>query len=200
MGLFKGCMYLPSIITPVSIGMLYALFFEYPRGPINILLQQMGLSGDPINFFLQTDAARVMLAYVQNWVGYGPMMIMFVGAILGINPELFEAGCIDGCSNRQMFFKITLPLIRPILLYNMVCCVIGGFQIFDIPRSLTGGGPRNTTLTISMFIYNTAFSGSRSFNTAAAASYLLMIFIAAVSVVVYFLMRGHERPERRQRA
>lgn len=191
--LFKVSMYMPSIITGVSIGLLYNLFFEYPRGPINQMLQQIGIISTPIEFFQNTQSARLITSYVQYWVGYGPMMIMFIGTILGINPELFEAGCIDGCSNRQMFFRITLPLIRPILLYNMVCCVIGGLQLFDIPRMLTNGGPRNTTLTMSMFIYNQAFSGARSFNNAAAASYLLMLLIAIISSGVFLLMRG--RPD-----
>lgn len=199
---FKVSMYLPSIITGVSIGLLYNLFFEYPRGPINQLLQQVGLISTPIEFFHETGAARVITSYVQSWVGYGPMMIMFIGAILGINPELFEAGYIDGCSNRQMFFQITLPLIRPILLYNMVCCVIGGLQLFDIPKLLTGGGPRNSTITMSMFIYNQAFSGARSFNNAAAASYLLMLLIAVISAGVFLLMRGRpdDVPVRRRRS
>lgn len=198
---FKVSMYLPSIITGVSIGLLYNLFFEYPRGPINQLLQLIGVNSTPIEFFQETTPARIITSYVQCWVGYGPMMIMFIGAILGINPELFEAGCIDGCTNRQMFFRITLPLIRPILLYNMVCCVIGGLQLFDIPKLLTSGGPRNTTMTMSMLIYNQAFSGARSFNNAAAASYLLMLLIALISVGVFLLMRGKpdDMPTRRRR-
>lgn len=200
--LFKVSMYLPSIITGVSIGLLFNLFFEYPRGPINQILQLIGINSVPINFFQETTPSRVIASYVQCWVGYGPMMIMFIGAILGINPELFEAGYIDGCSNRQMFFRISLPLIRPILLYNMVCCVIGGLQLFDIPKMLTAGGPRNTTLTMSMLIYNQAFTGARAFNNAAAASYLLMLLIAVVSVIVFLLMKGKsdDVPAKRRRA
>lgn len=191
-GLFKGLMYLPSIITPVSIGMLFGLFFEYPRGPINTLLQNVSLISEPINFLNNVWGTRFLITFVQIWVGYGPMMIMFIGAILGLNPALFEAANIDGCNNRQTFFKIVLPLIKPILLYNLICCTIGGLQLFDIPKIINGGGPRNTTLTMSMYVYNQAFSGSRSFNNAAAASYLMTVIMALVSGMLYLFLSEKE--------
>ncbi|PWJ76788.1 UNVERIFIED_CONTAM: multiple sugar transport system permease protein [Murimonas intestini] len=186
---FKFSIYLPCIITPVSIGMLFGLFFEYPRGPINTLLQSLSVISEPVNFMKNMDLTRGIIAFVQCWVGYGPMMIMFIGAILGINPELLESARIDGCTGRQSFFRIVIPLIKPILLYNIICSTIGGLQIFDIPRIINGGGPRNSTLTMSMLVYNQAFSGSGLYGNAAAESYLMTILMAAISVVLYFILR-----------
>lgn len=80
-------------------------------------------------------------------------------------------------------------MIKPILLYNIICSTIGGLQIFDIPRIINGGGPRNSTLTMSMLVYNQAFSGSGLYGNAAAESYLMTILMAAISVVLYFILR-----------
>ena len=110
--------------------------------------------------------------------------------MLGINPELFEAAEIDGASPSQTFFRITLPCMRTILIFTLITSLIGGLNMFDIPKLyIWNGGPANATMTTSVFIYAQAFSGSYLYNKAAAASMIMFVIIAILSGVTFFLMR-----------
>ena len=99
---------------------------------------------------------------------------------------------VDGCTSRQTFWKITLPLIRPILLYNLVTSLVGGFTMFDIPHLMTQGNPNNTTNTVARFIYTQGFTGSYNFNMASASSVVLFIIIVICSLVLNMLMKDRD--------
>ena len=191
-GGFKVMIFMPNIITAATIAMLFYAMFSFPVAPVNTLMQQLGLLNTPVEFFRSTTASRLIISFIQFWMWYGNTMIILIAGILGINPALFEAGLVDGCTGIQMFTKITLPLLKPILLYNLVTSMIGGLQIFDIPQLLTEGGPNNTTNTVARFIYTQAFSGSYNFNYAAAASVILFFIITALSCVLFFFMRDRD--------
>ena len=115
-----------------------------------------------------------------------------ISGVLGINPEVFEAAEIDGANDRQTFFRITLPNIRTILIYTLITSMIGGLNMYDIPKLYLNGGPNNATLTANVFIYNQAFAGSYMYNRAAAASMIMFLIIAVCSVVVFFIMRDRD--------
>jgi multiple sugar transport system permease protein len=123
---------------------------------------------------------------------YGSTMIVLIAGVLGINPALFEAAAIDGASGLQIFFKITLPSLRTILAYTLITSMIGGLQMFDIPRLFLLGGPDNATLTASVFIYNQAFSGSYLYNRAAAASMIMFLIIGVLSAALFYVMRDKD--------
>ena len=116
-------------------------------------------------------------------------MLIFISGILGINPEIFEAADVDGANRLQTFFMITLPNIKTILLFTLVTSLIGGLNMFDIPKLFMLGGPDNATLTTSVFIYNQAFSGSYLYNKAAAASMIMFAIIMALSAVLFYLLK-----------
>ena len=128
-------------------------------------------------------------------------MIILISGVLGINPEIFEAAEIDGCSGVQTFFKITLPCLRTIILYVLITALIGGLTMYDIPRLYLNGGPDNATLTTNVFIYNQAFSGSYLYNRAAAASMIMFILIGISSVFVFRMYREKDlkKTDRRRR-
>ena len=115
-----------------------------------------------------------------------------VSGVLGINPEIYEAAEIDGANDRQIFFRITIPNLRTILTYTLVTSLIGGLSMYDIPKMLNNGNPNNSTLTATMFIYNQSFQGSYMYARGAAASMILFLIIAALSAVVFFLMRDRK--------
>ena len=117
-------------------------------------------------------------------------MIILVSGVMGINPELFESAEVDGANRIQTFFYITIPNLKTILLFTLVTSLIGGLQMFDIPKLFLMGGPDNATLTTSVFIYNQAFSGSYMYNR--AASMIMFIIICAASAVLFFLMRDKD--------
>ncbi len=188
-GAFKVLFYMPNIITAATIAILFNSLFGYPMGPVNDLFKTLGLSEDPINFLIQKWTARGIVAFIQFWMWYGYTMIVLISGVLGMNPELFEASEIDGASGAQTFFYITLPNLRTILLYTLITSMIGGLQMFDIPKLFRLGGPDNATLTTSVFIYNQAFSGSYMYNRAAAASMIMFVIIAILSAAVFYIMR-----------
>ncbi len=188
-GAFKVLFYMPNIITAATVALLFYSLFGYPIGPANDLFKILGLSQEPVNFLIQKWTARGIVAFIQFWMWYGYSMIVFISGVLGMNPELFEAAEIDGASGAQIFFFITLPGLRTILLYMLVTSLIGGLQMFDVPKLFLLGGPDNATLTTSVFIYNQAFSGSYLYNRAAAASMVMFVIIAILSAVLFFIMR-----------
>ncbi len=203
-GIFKVLFYMPNIITAATIAILFSTLFGYPMGPVNDLFMTLGLSDGPINFLLQKWTARGIVSFIQFWMWYGYTMIVLISGVLGLNPELFEAAEIDGASSAQTFFFVTIPNLRTILLYTMITSLIGGLQMFDIPKLFQNGGPDNATLTTSLFIYGQAFSGSYMYNRASAASMLLFIIIAVLSAIIFYIMRDKDaaqlkKQEKRQR-
>ncbi len=199
-GFFKVVFYMPNIITAATVAILFGSLFGYPMGPMNDLLQSLGIIKDPVYFMQSKTIARGVVAFIQFWMWYGYTMIVLISGILGISPEIYEAADIDGASEVQKFFFITLPNLRTILIYTLVTSLIGGLQMFDIPQLLvTKSGPDNATLTTSCFIYNQAFSGSYMYNRASAASMIMFLIIAVLSAMVFFLMQDkQEVKERRQ--
>lgn len=195
-GFFKVIMYMPNIITAASVAALFLkLFDESKYGPVNSLLMSMGVIDDPIKFVTGVWTSRGMVMFIQAWMWFGNTMIMLMSGIMGLNPSLFEAANIDGASSGQVFRKITLPLLRPIMLYTVITSMIGGLQMFDIPYMYTKGTQRNEyTKTVAVFIYehfrekmpnpNYGFSG--------AASILLFIITIALGSVTFYMNRDKE--------
>ncbi|MFH1512641.1 MAG: sugar ABC transporter permease [Bacillota bacterium] len=197
-GAFKVLFYMPNIITAASLAILFYALFGYPTGPVNYLLQQLGLVDSAIPFETLTTTARYIIAFIQFWMWYGYTMIILISGVLGINPEIFEAAEIDGASGAQTFFRITLPNLRTILLYVLVTSMIGGLNMFDIPKIMYNGGPDSATLTASVFIYNQAFSGSYLYARASAASMLVFVVIAILSAGMFLLMRNRDESLQRK--
>ena len=191
-GGFKVLIFMPNIITAATIGILFMALMGYPVGPINTLLQQFGLQNAPFEFMRNVSMARGTVSFIQWWMWYGNTMIIMIAGIMGINPALFEAALVDGCSSRQTFWKITLPLIKPILLYNLVTSLVGGLTMFDIPHLMTQGNPDYTTNTVARFIYQQGFEAPNNFNIASAASVVLFGIIVICSLILSALMKDRD--------
>jgi multiple sugar transport system permease protein len=192
-GVFKVLLYMPNIITASTIAILFNVLFAYPVGPINSIFQMLGWSDVPINFLQDKSTARGIVAFIQFWMWYGNTMIVLIAGIAGINPALFESAQIDGANGWKAFLHITLPSLRTILLFVMVTSMIGGLQMFDIPQLFLAGGPDDATLTTSVFIYEQAFRGSYLYNRAAAASMIMFVIGAVLSLILFYVMRDrHE--------
>ncbi|KRK73901.1 carbohydrate ABC transporter permease [Lacticaseibacillus nasuensis] len=190
---FKVAFYLPNVITAASVAVLFSALFSYPMGPINMLLIKLGLISSANNFFQSNWATIFIVSFIQFWMWYGQTMIVIQSGILGINESLFESARVDGATDGQIFRQITLPLIKPILLYTMVTSLIGGLQIFDIPFLLTQGGPNNSVLTITMYIYEQAFQGNRNFYLAATASVILLLISIVLSLLMFRAFKGRTK-------
>ena len=197
-GLFKVVFYMPNIITAASIAILYNKLFAYPIGPVNSLLQSLHIIDEPINFINKVGPTRGIISFIQFWMWYGYTMIILISGVLGINPDLYEAAELDGASNSQMFWKITIPNLKTILLYTMITSMIGGLNMYDIPQLFNKGNPANSTLTTNMYIYNQAFSGSYMYARAAAASMVMFLIIAIASVLVFLAFNDDKGKAKRE--
>jgi multiple sugar transport system permease protein len=191
-GIFKVLFYMPNIITAATIAILFNALFGYPMGPVNDVLTRIGIFSAPYNFLVNKNIAQDIVIFIQTWMWYGYTMIILISGILGINPEIFEAAEVDGASGWQTFWLVTLPNIKTILLYTMITSLIGGLNMFDIPKLFLMGGPDNATLTTGVFIYNQAFSGAYMYNRAAAASMIMFVIIVLASILLFWLLRDRD--------
>lgn len=197
-GFFKVVFYMPNIITAAAIAVLFNALFAYPIGPVNTIIQSLGIVKEPFYFTNKALASQLIIAFIQFWMWYGYTMIILISGVLGISPELFEAAEIDGANSTQVFFKITLPNLKTILLYTFITSMIGGLNMYDIPKMFNNGNPANSTLTANVFIYNQAFTGSYMYNRAAAASMIMFIIIAILSAFVFLLFRDKDEAAQKQ--
>jgi len=190
-GIFKVIMYMPNIITAATIAVLFYSLFDV-NGPLTQLMRSMGWVGKN-GILLSGWASLIIVAFIQFWMWYGNTMIVLCAGILGINPALYEAAMVDGANSKQQFFKITLPLLKPILQYTLVTSAIGGLQMFDIPSLFNKGGPIvpvgsgqvNSTTTVMMLIKDYVTTGTKQ-NMGRAAAYSVVLFIVTMLVSLIF--------------
>ena len=182
-GFFKTVIYMPNLIMASAFSMLIFVLFA-DQGPVNSMIQSLG--GEPIRFLSNIWGTRSLVALMNFLMWFGNTTIMLMAAIMGVDPTLYEAAELDGCTPNQMFWKITIPLIRPILVYVMITSMIGGLQMFDVPQILTNGkgGPDRTSTTMIMYLNNHLFS--KNYGMAGAVSVVLFLVCAVLCVVVYF--------------
>lgn len=186
--------FLPYITTPVAVGIIFQLMFNWKGGVINGLLGLAGIEG--VYWLGSAWASRAVVVFMEIWKGYGYMMIMFLSGLSTIPDELYEAARIDGAKWHQSFFKITIPLLRPIFTFVITTSIINGFKLFDEPQLLFNGstqplgGPDRAVMTVVMRFYEASFR-SFEFGYGSALAYCLFIIIAIVSFfVLRFINRG----------
>jgi ABC-type glycerol-3-phosphate transport system permease component len=156
---FKTVIYMPNLIMASAFAMLFFALFS-DNGPVNAALMGMGILKQPFSFLNTVWGNRGLIGLMNFLMWFGNTTIMLMAAIMGVDPTLYEAAELDGCTPNQMFWKITIPLIRPILVYVMITSMIGGLQMFDVPQILTNGkgGPDRTSTTMIMYLNNHLFS------------------------------------------
>ena len=196
-GFFKVIFYMPNIITAATIAILFNALFGYPMGPVNDILVSLKIVDKPVNLLINKTVARGIVIFIQTWMWYGYTMITLISGVLGISPEIFESAEVDGANRTQTFLYVTLPNIKTILLFTLVTSLIGGLNMFDIPKLFLLGGPDNATLTTNVFIYNQAFSGSYMYNRA-AASMIMLVIIAILSGILFMILDDKEEAELRR--
>lgn len=202
-GFFKVIMYMPNIITAASVSALFlVLFGDGKYGAINSLLLSKEMIVEPIRFITDKTNSRMLVMFIQTWMWFGNTMIMLMSGIMGINPSLFEAANIDGANSFQIFRKVTLPLLRPIMVYTLITSMIGGLQMFDIPYLLHTG---NTLVphiqTAAVFVYEKFHKTpySPSYGYSAAASVILFFITGILGIFVFFFNRDKDEAERKKK-
>ena len=181
---FKTVIYLPNLIMASAFAMLFFTLFS-DSGPINSILMQLGIIRKPFTFLSNTTAARSLVGAMNYIMWFGNTTILLMAGMMGIDTALFEAAQVDGATSTQIFFRITLPLLRPILVYVLITSLIGGIQMFDVPQILTNGtgDPARNTMTMIMWLNKHLYS--KNFGMGGALSVLLFIITGVLSMVVY---------------
>ncbi len=194
-GAYKVIMYMPNIITAATIAVLFYSLFDV-HGSMTGLFRTLGIIGEDSDILRTGFWSLGIIAFIQFWMWYGNTMIVLIAGIMGINPALYEAAMVDGATARQQFFKITLPLLKPILQFTMVTSAIGGLQMYDIPQLFNEGSPVVSmfganvlsTRTIVMLIKSYINAGAgQNYGRASAYSVVLFIITLVVSMIFYKL-------------
>jgi multiple sugar transport system permease protein len=190
-GLYAALAYLPVVIPPVVSVLLWKTFYDAgPNGVFNTILGWFGISPQP--WIQSPTAALPSLVLESTWANAGATVIIYLAALTGVNPELYEAAAVDGAGLWKKVWHVTLPQLRTVLLVTMILQIIGTAQVFLEPYLFTSGGPANATLTVLLLIYNYAFGNSlgAAYGEAAALSVMLVGFLAVFSLLYLWATRS----------
>lgn len=190
--------FLPFITMPVAIGLIFANLFNTNIGPVNRVLEQMGILKDGINWLGDSRYAFLVVILMYMWRNFGYFMVIYLSGLSTISGEYYDAAKVDGATTVQSFFKITLPLLRPITTFVIVQGAIGGLQLFDEAKNLIAGagsdivgGPGRSLLTIVWYFYDTSFQNNSRYGYGAAIAFSMMLIIGVISLInVKLLNRG----------
>ena len=188
---FKTVIYLPNLIMASAFAMLFFTLFA-DSGPVNSILMQMGILKEQYSFMSHVWSVRTLVAFMNFLMWFGNTTILLMAGMMGIDQSLFEAAEVDGATSNQIFFKITLPLLRPILVYVMITSLIGGLQMFDVPQILTNGSgdPMRSSMTLIMYLNKHLYS--KNYGMAGALSVMLFIITGILSLIVFKFTNAKE--------
>jgi lactose/L-arabinose transport system permease protein len=183
-GFFRTAIFLPCVTSLVA----YSVIFKYlfgQDGIINMMLMKVALISEPIQWLTDPFWAKIAIVVAITWRWTGYNMIFYLSALQNVDESIYEAARIDGASSIQQFFKITVPMLKPIILFTSITSTIGTLQLFDEVMNITKGGPGNATMTISQYIYNLSFKYTPDFGYAATVSYAIVIMIVIFSIIQF---------------
>ena len=181
---FKTVIYLPNLIMASAFSMLFFTLFA-DSGPINSILISMGVISAPFKFVSHVWSVRGLVAFMNFIMWFGNTTILLMAGMMGIDPALYEAAQVDGATATQIFYRITLPLLRPILLYVMITSLIGGLQMFDVPQILTNGTGDPVRKSMTLIMYLNKHLWSKNYGMGGALSVLLFIITGIFSFIVF---------------
>ena len=188
---FKTVIYLPNLIMAAAFAMLFFMLFS-KGGPVNSILVNSGIFAEAYTFLDHVWPTRILVAFMNFLMWFGNTTILLMAGMMGIDTSLFEAAQVDGATSTQIFFRVTLPLLKPILLYVMITSLIGGLQMFDVPQILTGdASPNNTARTLIMFLNNNLYS--KNYGMGGAISVYLFVMTGILSLLVFKFTNGKKK-------
>ncbi len=185
----RSAFFFPFTLSVVTVGLTWLWLLDPVVGPFNYALRTLGI---PVRSWL-ADPATAMWAIILTtvWWVTGYYLVIYLAGLQDIPRELYEAAALDGAGGGRRFRSITLPLLRPVLLFVLVTHVIGSFQIFGQVFILTNGGPGDATRTVVQHLYETAFQNFFHFGAATAMAWVLFALILGFSLLQFRVLRGH---------
>ena len=180
-GLFRTAYYVPSILGgSVAIAVLWKALFKND-GVVNTILTMLGF--ESINFLADKNWALFIICLLRVWQ-FGSAMVLFLAALKGVPEDLYEAASIDGATKGRQFLSITIPLISPVIFYNLVTQLVQAFQEFNGPYIITNGGPRNATTLSSVIVYNTAFKDYKV-GMSSAMAWVMFVIVMILTIIAF---------------
>lgn len=190
MTFFRTILFLPQVISMVVVGVIWRWIFNPQFGPLNILLNTLGLSGLTRAWLGDFTLALPAVGSIGTWVQYGFCMILFLAGMQHISEEYYEASSLDGANAFKQFVHITIPGLRPEIGVALVTTIIAALRVFDLVYVTTRGGPGNATLVVGFLIYRSAFQQNR-IGYASAIATVLMLIILVISLLIRRLQTGN---------
>ena len=198
-GVFRMIFYMPNLMMASAVAALFFSLFSF-YGPVNQFLVRSGIIPEAIDFIRRPAVMRGLVVFIQWWMWFGQTTILLMAAMTAISNSLYEAALVDGASSLHMFWHITLPLIKPVLIYVLVTSLVGGMQMFDIPYLLTDGrgSPNNSILTNTINMYMKFHSSQGHIGAASAVGLVVFVMTSVVALLIFFLLREkQDEPTRR---
>ena len=207
LGIFRIIYYLPNLIAATSVAFLFQTLLDWRYGTFNQIIASIyrlfGANYTPVDWLGSSATAGVTIAVISSWMWFGNSFIMLMAGVQGISKDYFEATAIDGAGRWTVFGKITLPLLRPMLLYVAITSLIGGLQMFDLPYLMSNpaGASYNSVYTVVMYLYKFGFTtGTTQTGYASAIAYVLFLIILAVSIIQLKVFNQDEEKAAARRA
>ena len=207
LGIFRIIYYLPNLIAATSVAFLFQTLLDWRYGTFNQIIASIyrlfGANYTPVDWLGSSATAGVTIAVISSWMWFGNSFIMLMAGVQGISKDYFEAAAIDVAGRLTVFLKITLPLLRPMLLYVAITSLIGGLQMFDLPYLMSNpaGASYNSVYTVVMYLYKFGFTtGTTQTGYASAIAYVLFLIILAVSIIQLKVFNQDEEKAAARRA
>ncbi len=189
-GMFRTLFYLPNILMPAAIAALFASLFDF-YGPANQILVRLGVLPEAMMFFRNSSFTQIMVIYIQWFMWFGQTIIIIMAGMTSISGDFYASAMIDGANSGQMFRKITLPMLRPVMVYTLVTSLVGGMQMFDIPFMLTDGrgAPNGSIMTANVFMYMKYSSSKGHIGLASTVGVIIFVITSVVALGIFKILR-----------
>ena len=193
-GIWRAFFFLPNLLMPAAVAALFFSLFSF-YGPVNQFLVRAGFLPEAMQFLQNVPITRGLVVFIQWWMWFGQTIIILMAGMTSIPISLYEAAMVDGANGIDMFRRITLPLLKPILIYIFVTSLVGGMQMFDIPFLLTDGrgSPRSSILTNNILMYLKFSSSKGHIGSASSVGVLVFIMTCIVALGIFYFLRDKDR-------
>ena len=189
-GIWRTIFFLPNLLMPAAIAALFFSLFSF-YGPVNQFMVRAGIIPEAVQWLQNPTVARGLVIFIQWWMWFGASLILIMAGMTSISISLYEAAVVDGATEGQMFWRITVPLLKPILVYIFVTSLVGGMQMFDIPYLLTDGrgAPSGSILTNNILMYLQFSSSKGHIGAASAVGVMVFIMTTVCALGIFYFLR-----------
>jgi ABC-type sugar transport system permease subunit len=193
-GALRAIYFLPNLLMPAAVAALFFSLFSF-YGPVNQFMVRSGLLPEAVHYLQNPTVTRGLVIFIQWWMWFGSTVIIVMAGMTSISVSLYESAMVDGASAWQMFWRITAPLLKPILIYIFVTSLVGGMQMFDIPFLLTDGrgSPSGSILTNNMLMYLKFASSKGHIGAASAVGVLVFLMTTVVALGIFFFLGDRDK-------